>query len=243
MNSSLKDIDAVILCGGKGERIRSVISDKPKVLASVKGVPLLDILLSKLHDQGVSRFILCVGYLREQIMEHVKNLKAENRNFAECDFVFSEEIVPLGTGGALKNARWFIKSKNFIVINGDTLWSVDFKNLYNAHVSNDTALSFTLVDDNQKTDYGRIVLDSNGFASTFLEKGQVVGDSFISAGIYFMKTDIFSHMPSGNSFSLEYDVFPALAQNKLCRGTVVDSGFLDIGTPERYSEAQIENFS
>src|SRR5690242_7258685 len=104
MNLELKDIDVVVLCGGKGERIRSVLPDKPKVLATIKGTPLLDILISKLYEQGARRFVLCVGYLRDQIQKHIDDIKNEGQQFRDASFVFSEESEPLGTGGALKNA-------------------------------------------------------------------------------------------------------------------------------------------
>lgn len=240
---NLETVDAVILCGGKGERLRPLVSDKPKSLALVQGIPVLDILLQKLHNAGVRRFVLCVGYLKDQIREHVENITKKNPAFADSTFVFSEEYEPLGTGGALKNAAPHIKSENFLLINGDTLWSIDFSALYKKHLESRALLTLTLVRDRKTTDYGRVLLHSSGLVASFAEKGLATESSLISAGVYLASKKIFSHLPDRNSFSLEYDVFPTLASNKLCTGCVVDSHFLDIGTPERYKKAQKESFA
>lgn len=239
---NLETVDAVILCGGKGERLRSVVPDRPKALALVRGTPILDLLVKKFYDTGVRRFILCTGYLGDQIKEHLARLKVKNL-FPSASFVFSEENEPLGTGGALRNAEAHIQSENFILTNGDTLWSVDFASLYKHHLSRETLFTFTLIDDKHLTNYGRVILSGDNTATSFIEKGTVAENSFISIGVYLINKKIFSYMPTQKSFSLEYDLLPILASQKLCSGFLAKSHFIDIGTPERYNEAQKESFA
>jgi len=233
----LKDVDAVILCGGRGERLKSVVSGRPKALALVRGKPLLDIILEKFYDAGVRRFVLCVGYLKEQIHEHVARIQNSGSPLSSAEFVFSEEDEPLGTGGALKNAAPHIKGECFLLVNGDCLWNFNFKELYNRHKQSGSIVSLTLTPGEPGGSYGQVVLAENGLVSNFFEKRVIKSKGFISAGTYFMNRDIFSHFPAAPAFSLEYDVFPVLAEKNLCYGIVVESAFIDIGTPERYASA------
>lgn len=239
---NLKNVDVVILCGGKGERLSAVVSDRPKALAHVRGTPLIDLLIKKLYSAGLRRFILCTGYLKNQLRNHIDKIVIAN-TYPGSSFVFSEEDEPLGTGGALKNAEKLIQSENFILTNGDTLWTIDFDNLYKHHYSKNALFTFTLIDDVNLTDYGRVILTEDGATSGFLEKSDTTRNSFISAGVYLVNKKIFKHMPKQKSFSLEYDVLPSLAADKLCSGFISSSSFLDIGTPERYRKAQEGNFS
>ena len=103
----------MILAGGLGTRLQPVLKDKPKCLAPINGTPFIDILLADCIKQGLQRFILCVGYLKEQVIEHLSN-----RN--DCEIIFSMEDKTLGTGGALKNAEPHIKSDPVLVMNGDS---------------------------------------------------------------------------------------------------------------------------
>lgn len=238
---SFESVDAVILCGGKGERLQTVVNDRPKSLALVRGRPVLDLLIEKFYDAGVRRFILCTGYLKEQIRNHIMKLQAED-HFPGSRFVFSEEDEPLGTGGALKKAASHIQSENFLVANGDTIWSIDLTSFYSSHLTKSALFTLTLVDSMNRIDCGRVVLDDNNTALSFIERGEAEENSFISVGIYFVNKGIFSHMPESQSFSLEYDLLPQLVSQKMCYGFLAPSPFIDIGTPERYLEAQGEGY-
>ena len=111
------NIDTVILAGGLGTRLKSVLNDKPKCLAPINGKPFIDILLDYCIKQGFKRFILCVGYLKEQIIEYLNNR-------SDCEIIFSEEDEPLGTAGAIKNSEPFIKSDPILIMNGDSFINV-----------------------------------------------------------------------------------------------------------------------
>lgn len=229
MSAELKDIDVVILCGGLGTRLRPAVSDRPKALAKIDDKTFLDVLIDDLLKHGFKNIILCVGYLKEQIIEHFNHEKDYN-------ILFSEEGTPLGTGGALKNAKSLIKSKTFIVMNGDSICDVNFKNLFDIHIDKKAILSMVLTRSQDGEDYGNVVLDDTQNIISFKEKVDEKGECLINAGVYMMQKEIFSYMPKEHSFSLEYDLFPRLIINN-CYGHIIENELLDIGTPERYRKA------
>ena len=98
----LKDVDVVILCGGLGKRLRGIIKNRPKPMALINGRSFLDYLIFYLVKFGFRRFILCTGYKKSSIKRYYA------KRYKNFEFVFSEENVPLGTGGAVKNAKKFI---------------------------------------------------------------------------------------------------------------------------------------
>jgi NDP-sugar pyrophosphorylase family protein len=229
MTTDLVKIDVVILCGGLGTRLRPVVSDRPKVLAQIGERTFLDILIDNLTKQGFKNIILCVGYLKEQIKNHFDRDK-------DYSIMFSEEMEPLGTGGALKKARSFLKSDSFMVMNGDSICKIDFRKFYDFHVNKKGLLSMVLVRTKAAQDFGSVILDDSQRITSFMEKVVSKDECLINAGIYLMQKDVFSYMPDENRFSLEYDFFPKLIEDK-CFGFTINSELIDIGTPERYEKA------
>ena len=229
MSTKLKDIDVVILCGGFGTRLRPAVSDRPKVLAEINENTFLDILINDLLKHGFRNIILCVGYLKEQIIEHFNYEKNYN-------ILYSEEDTPLGTGGALKNARTLIKSDTFMAMNGDSICNIDFKDLFDIHIDKNALLSMVLTHSQDGNDYGNVALDDSQNITSFKEKSDDKRECLINAGVYMMQNEIFSYMPDENNFSLEYDLFPKLITSK-CYGYIIENELLDIGTPERYKKA------
>jgi len=229
MFTNLKDIDVIILCGGLGKRLRPAVSDRPKALAKIEDKTFLDILIDELLKYGFKNIILCVGYLKEQIKDHFNYLKDYN-------IEFSEEESPLGTGGALKNARMLIKSDTFMVMNGDSICNVDFKNFFDFHIDKRAVLSMVLTRSLDTLDYGNVALDESQRIISFKEKIDTNKESLINAGMYMMQKKIFAYVPEDDIFSLEYDLFPKLITDK-CYGFISKSKMIDIGTPERYTKA------
>ncbi|MBU2044110.1 MAG: NTP transferase domain-containing protein [Candidatus Omnitrophica bacterium] len=225
--SDLTNIDVVILCGGKGERLQSVLADKPKVLADINGKPFLDLLITNLKRFSFKRFILSVGYKREEVIEYFKDRE---------DIVFSEEESALGTGGGLKKAEKLVTSDLFLAINGDSFCDLDFNKVFNFHQSKKAFTTLVLVKARESGDCGIVTLDDFGQIKDFSERADSQKQGFMNAGIYFMEKTIFSYMPKG-IFSLEYDLFPKL-KNKNCFGYVTEQQLVDIGTPERYEQAK-----
>lgn len=222
-------IDAVVLCGGKGERLKNVSGYLPKALVKVAGKPFLDYILDDLKDQGFRRIILSVGYKRDEIRRHCIA--------AGHEVEFSEEETPLGTGGAVKKALPLVRSPSFIVLNGDSICRVDLFRFHSFHVERGGIISFVLVMSKPGRDYGVIELDNKQMIRDFREKKECGEGMFVNAGIYCMRRDVSDHMPEADRFSLEKDFFPQMLALG-CYGFPADSDLLDIGTPERYAEAE-----
>lgn len=224
------DIDVLVLCGGIGKRLQSVVNDRPKPMAKIGGRPFLDILVSRVASFGFRRFILCTGYMADSIRQHYQDGEGS------LEIVFSEEKTPLGTGGAIGNAGRLIKSLLFLVLNGDSLCDVDLKKFLRFHRKTRALCSIVLAYSENSKDYGNVALGQDSRVTQFDEKAQASKDSFVSAGIYLFQKQVLSFMPVGN-FSLEKDLFPAIVGRGFY-GYISDKGFIDIGTPQKYMNAQ-----
>lgn len=229
----LDEMDVVILCGGLGKRLRPVVFGQPKVLAKIGEKTFLDILINNLLLYGFENIILSVGYLKEQIKNHFNCDYDKNYDYT---ITFSEEEEPLGTGGALKKAEPLIRSNPFMVLNGDSFCHLNFRDFYDFYLNKKALLSMVLVRIKSAQDYGTVILNDSKRITNFKEKVPNSNESLINAGIYLMEKDIFSYMPEQNHFSLEYDLFPKIINNR-CYGFLTEGKFIDIGTPDRYEEA------
>ncbi len=226
------EIDVLILCGGAGSRLRPLISDRPKAMALIEGRPFLDILVDDLVKQGFRRIIFCVGHLKEQIVDRFKL-----RN--DADFKFSEEVVLLGTGGAVQNALSMVHSSTLLILNGDSICPVNFGDLLQFHWAKASSATFVLTDPQGRNDGGIVCISECNKIKSFLEKttNKHPFEGFINAGIYLLELESLDFHSFTPPFSLEYDFFPTLTRDKSCFGFVVESKLVDIGTPERYLKA------
>ena len=227
----LSKTDAVILCGGQGKRLRPVVSATSKVMADISGRPFLDIVIAHLKKQGVRRVILCTGYKADQVEDYYR------KNPQGLTFEFSRESDPSGTGGALKNAWYFVESEPFLVFNGDSFCAVDLNALLDFHQSKLARASVVISQAQDVSAFGNIFLDEDVQVVKFREKEPGQGGHGVNAGVYCFNEDILLSMPDIKRFSLEQDVFPALV-GKGFYGFCVDAPFYDIGTPERYEAAK-----
>jgi NDP-sugar pyrophosphorylase family protein len=227
--SSAISTDAVILCGGLGTRLHPISKDLPKALMPFAGRTFIDILIESLLPFGLRRFVLCVGHFREKVRTH----------FCARDYevVFSEESEPLGTGGALKNARPYIISSPFLLLNGDSLCAADLNGFRDFHEIKGSLLSLVLTRPLSENAYGMVELDSTDRIVAFREKAEARRGSFINAWIYLAERGIFNLMPEAARFSLETELIPAVLPHG-CYGFVTDAELIDIGTPERYDRAR-----
>ena len=232
INSTSKttaEIDVLVLCGGAGSRLRPLISDRPKGMALIGGRPFLDILVDDLLKHGFRRIIFCVGHLKEQIIGRYKSRD-------DGEYLFSQEDVPLGTGGAVQNALPMVRSDPFLVMNGDSLCRVDFERFYSFHQAKSANASFVLTQMEERHDGGVVRMDRTQEVQSFLEKYTAGGtdNCFLNAGIYLLQQECIEFQVMTPPFSLEYNIFPKLVNKKRCFGFVVKSELVDIGTPERY---------
>ena len=227
----INECDCVILCGGLGKRLRDVVNDVPKVMAQVNGRPFLDLLVEYLKSQHIERIILCTGYKADMVEEYYR------ANDFGITIDFSMENEPLGTGGALKNAREIVLSDPFFVLNGDSFLSADLQAFFNFHKDKKCLASMLVSQVENGKDFGSLTLDAGGQIVDFKEKKEEGGECLVNAGVYCFNQEIFSCMPDKEVFSIEADLFPSLLGDRF-RGYRIDQEFTDIGTPERYESAR-----
>lgn len=225
-----KGVDVFILCGGLGKRLRRVSGDRPKCLMRVGGNVFLDLILDYMSSFGFRRFILGVGYKADVIKEYYSPKRPG------IDILFSREKAPLDTGGAVKKAKKFIKSKIFFVLNGDSFSLFNPEDLIRFHKKKKAKISMLLRRSRDSREYGAVMTNKKSEITCFSEKGARTCGNFINAGVYLFDKKAFSEMPENARFSLEYDFFPALAGRGLY-GYKEPGFFVDIGTPKRYSTA------
>ncbi|CAN2039950.1 D-glycero-alpha-D-manno-heptose 1-phosphate guanylyltransferase [Candidatus Magnetomoraceae bacterium gMMP-15] len=227
------NITAIILAGGLGTRLRSVVADRPKVMAEVHGKPFLVYLMDQISAAGLRHIVLCTGYLGEQIQAQF------GKKYKQLHLTYSQEKKTLGTAGALSLGLDLFESDPVLVMNGDSFCEVDLREfiIYHHEKSADASLILTRVPDTRR--YGRVLLNKDGLINKFEEKNCKKGSGWINAGIYMISHKILRSLPKGEFISLEQDVLPNLV-GKGVYGFQSTGHFIDIGIPESYAEA--ENF-
>ncbi|MCD6427464.1 MAG: nucleotidyltransferase family protein [Caldisericaceae bacterium] len=226
-------VQAVILAGGLGTRVRNITEDKiPKVMLPINGKPFLLYILDYLKTQNIKNVVLCVGFKKEIIKDYFRDGRKYGLNL-----FYSEEKTPLGTAGALKNAERFISSDRFLLLNGDTLFKINLDELLRFHNSKKAKISVALKYLQNTQRYGRVEINSDNAIIQFIEKG-IRKQGIINGGLYLMERDVLSLIEKFPS-SLEKDVLPMLI-NKGLYGKVFDEYFIDIGVPEDYERAKRE---
>ena len=228
---NLSDITTVILAGGLGTRLRSVVSDNPKVLAKIYNRPFLTFLLDQLVSAKARDVVLCTGFMADSIHEILGN------TYKSLKIVYSREPRPLGTGGALRLALPCFNSDPVLIMNGDSFVNVDLTAYVEWFFKRDRQASLLLVKVPDTGRYGKVIVAEDGLLSAFEEKVLNSGPGWINAGIYITKKSLVASMPAGKSFSLEREFFPSLVGKGLY-GFCSNGKFIDIGTPESYRQAE-----
>lgn len=227
-------LTAVILAGGLGTRLRPVVENQPKVLAKIKGHPFLKYLLDQLVDWKIEEVVLCTGYLGDQIESQF------GLDYHGIRLIYSREVTPLGTGGALQLASSLIKSDTVLVLNGDSYCAADFDAFWRWHCLQKSEASLLLLHNPDTSRFGRVQVTADGHIERFDEKDKnSPKPGVINAGIYLIRRSLLESIPDIGPISLERDIFPSwIGQNFF--GYQTTCPFIDIGTPESYSLA--ENF-
>ena len=218
----------LVLAGGFGSRLKSVVSDVPKPLAPVCGKPFLMHLIEHLVFQGAREFVLLLYYKAELI----RSMIAENIDRSNLDGVKITSIIedrPLGTGGSIMNAINVLNiNESFLVVNADTWLGGGLKQL---SLSSPNSIAAVKVKDCSR--YGAMVMDGKKI-ERFLEKESSSSDGLINAGLYHLNPGVFTGFPESSSFSLEADIFPLVVGNGMLSAIQIDTDFIDIGIPEDY---------
>ena len=226
-------MDAIVLCGGKGTRLASVVSDVPKPLALVSGRPFLDRVLSHLAGSGlVSRIILASGHLSHRVAS------AYGETFDGIPIWCSAEEVPLGTGGGILQAtRRFGVVLPFFALNGDSFCDVDLKAQLGMLSTTGAGLVAAIHHVPDASRYGTLTVRGD-WVTSFVEKGESTSDGWINAGVYAV--DPIALVPWENmsgAVSMEQEILPALVNQHQLAAIRSGTKFIDIGLPETYAAA------
>lgn len=226
----LNNITAVILAGGNGTRLKTLISDRQKVVAQISGRPFLNILLAQLERFGITKVIVCTGYMSETVDAVIDKYQGP------LNLSCSLEKEPLGTGGAVKNALPLVDTEYFMLMNGDSFLDLDWKRFLLHSSKSKAVMALATVDDVSR--YGAVVLDENKKISCFSEKGKYSGAGLINAGISLIGKRLFNeYCPDKLNFSIETEIFPSLVKAHELSGFIENRTFIDIGIPEAYNKA------
>lgn len=223
----LHDVEAVVLVGGKGTRLRPLTLSAPKPMLPTAGVPFLAHLLSRIRSAGVRRVVLGTSYLAETFAEHFGDGAALG---LELEYVVEEE--PLGTGGGIRNVAKHLTSDDVLVFNGDVLAGTDLTAIVDTHrrTRADVTLHLRRVPDPRA--FGSVPTDETGAVTAFLEKTDNPPTDQINAGCYVFRRSVIDSIPEGRPVSVERETFPGLlAAGSRVSGHVDDSYWRDMGTP------------
>jgi NDP-sugar pyrophosphorylase family protein len=226
-------MDALILAGGKGTRLASVVADRPKPLALLGDKPFLDYVIAFLNQSGlVDHIIIAAGYRAGMIRAWAKTA-AEPQASAKISVI--TEAEPLGTGGALRNAYDRAASGSPVfVLNGDSFIGLDLAAMLKAHRACRCAVTMAVTQIADSAAFGEVRLDGDRVVA-FHEKTGEHRPGLINAGIYIIERSALARFPAG-ACSLEYDVMPRLCAAGL-HAYRATGAFVDIGTPATYCAA------
>jgi D-glycero-alpha-D-manno-heptose 1-phosphate guanylyltransferase len=222
--------DVILLVGGLGSRLRSVVRDVPKPMAPVAGRPFLTYLLDQLAEQGVHNAILATGYMGD-VVERTLGARWKTVNL-----LYSHEREPLGTGGALQLASRKLTSERFVVMNGDTYVTLDLAAFADCARQHRGSLGVALAHVDDTARYGAVMLHDDRVTG-FTEKGRN-GSGYINAGVYLLDRVTVGQWCKGERFSFEADVVTPMAAGGNVWGYTATRDFIDIGVPEDYARAQ-----
>jgi D-glycero-alpha-D-manno-heptose 1-phosphate guanylyltransferase len=223
-------METIILAGGKGTRLSSVVNDRPKPLADVNGRPFLEHLMDHLTLQGCNHFVLSTGFKKDMIKSHFGS------NYRDVPISYVEEDEPLGTGGATLKAHASLKGNNpFLIVNGDTYFNIDLARLTKFFVDTKSDLSIALFKAQESGRYGKVILESDSSIRAGFQKKADIGEP-ANGGFFMVRHTIFEgYTPSDSAFSFEADLLPAITKNGAkITGCAFDSTFFDIGVPDDY---------
>ena len=227
-------ISALVLAGGLGTRLRSAVPDLPKPMAPINGRPFLEYLLDYWINQGVDRFVLSVGYRHEIITEHFGNKYKE----AKIEYVIEKTLLGTG-GGFLLGTQKFGKDEPFLVLNGDTFFAVNMKELIDFATANKTDWCFSLFRSHERGRYMGLEISPVG-AITSLNSDASQISCLSNGGVYWVtpRVQADEKMSFLKKISLEADLFPAyIASGQRLFGLEFSKTFIDIGVPSDYLRA------
>ena len=225
--------ECIILAGGLGTRLKSVVDNVPKCMAEIAGKPFLHYIFDYLERYQYQHIILALGYKSEIILEW---LKTQKRDF-NISYVIEEE--PLGTGGAIQLAFSKVEGNKAFVLNGDTYFNVDPDVLCTFHKDTNADISLALKAMKEFDRYGSVTVNAQGRIKHFEEK-KYLQEGLINGGTYLINKEIFENIPFMPKFSFEKDILENKVDLLNIHGKPFDNYFIDIGIPSDYEKANLD---
>lgn len=222
-------MEAILLAGGFGTRLKHIVNDVPKPMADISGKPFLEYVLDYLSQEDITRVIMAVHYKKECIMDYFRE------NYRGISIQYSVEETPLFTGGAVKKALSLCTEDYIWVINGDTYFQVPLKAMKDFCIAEHVCAAIAVKRMTHFSRYGKVEMDENSRITAFCEKAPCE-EGYINGGIYYIQKSLLNSYPE--KFSLENDCFPQLLKGGKIAGFKSDGYFIDIGVPEDYYAAQ-----
>lgn len=226
--------EAIILAGGEGRRLQSIVSDVPKSMALINDRPFLEYQLNYLESWGINHVVLAIGFKSEVIISHF----GSEFNGIKIDYQIEKEA--LGTGGALKQAFDSINGLYAFILNGDTIFDMNLKRLFDTYRIKNADFCIALRFNMDTDRYGSVKIDQSNRIVGFIEKSQNSEEEYINGGVYLTKKHYFLNLNLPDKFSLEKNFFESHYKTEKIHGIKCHSFFMDIGVPEDYILAQDE---
>ena len=228
-------MQAIILAGGFGTRLQSVVKDIPKPMANIGELPFLAYLFTYLKNYNITDIVLSVGYLHKKITDYFGN------SYIGINIKYAIEKEPLDTGGAIINSLQFIdQNQPVIVLNGDTFLQIDYQKLVSFYDKSNSDLTIVLRNVEDSSRYGSVEIDDKNLIVNFIEKNIQQKSGYINGGIYILNPKIFSNYNLAKKFSFEQDFLCEHTASIKPSGFVSKDYFIDIGIPEDYKKAANE---
>jgi mannose-1-phosphate guanylyltransferase len=231
------EITAVILAGGQGTRLRPLTAGTPKPVVPLLNVPFLAYQLALLRRHGITEVVLSCSYLVDEIRRIMGDGAAHGVRLS-----YAVETEPLGTAGGVRNAVDLVRGL-VVVLNGDILTDVDLSAMLRFHTERGSRATLYLTRVSDPTQYGLVELRSDGAIKAFVEKpeaGRVTTDT-VNAGVYALDRSVVTAIPVGRAVSIERETFPGLLRDGVpFFGWVSGSYWLDIGSPAKYRQGQLD---
>ncbi len=225
-------MEAIILAGGMGTRLQSMVSDVPKCMAPVAGKPFLYYLLNQLEEAGFEHIILSLGYKHEMIERWTRSYQTTLKISTAI------EECPLGTGGAIKYTLAKAQQPEVFILNGDTFFNVSYKDMLQQHLKTRAVTTLALKGMHDFDRYGIVETESHSMQITAFREKRYCQTGLINGGIYLINKDALDGY--SEKFSLEKDYFEKVVSTGILSGYQSSGYFIDIGIPDDYLKAQVD---
>ncbi len=228
-------MQAVVLVGGQGTRLRPVTYDIPKSLVPLRNRPFMGYMLDFLRGAGLDGAVLSLGYLPDPIQSYL----CSQQDLDGFSVDYAVEDYALGTAGGIKNAEKYLHDDTLVVVNGDVLTGMDLSRAIQVHKTSDAMATIVLTSVEDPTAYGLVEVDHDMLVHRFIEKpaADEVTTNLVNAGVYVLEPEVLAMIPAGREVSIEREIFPELQESGRLRAHITSSYWRDIGTPRSYLAA------